>query len=174
MTGLRATEPKTPEFQARTARPYHHHRLPLPVSLQSLLCCSEAKCKHQRGERKARKGGAPGASRVHSKQIFKAGKRSHSNSSDLLTAQTGNDACGDQVAAAAAGWGSPEVPWRRSLPAAPPPSTLPLTGEASRAERCASGHSRSLTTDLGEREAAGAGVGVGWAIRAAWGSCLGR
>lgn len=117
MTCLRATEPKTPESQARTARPYHHHRLPLPVSLQSLLCCSEAKCKDQRGERKARKGGAPGASRVHSKQIFKAGKRSHSNSSDLLTAQTGNDVCGGKVETAAAGVGVSRSAWAPTPPA---------------------------------------------------------
>ena len=98
--------------------------LPSPLAaaalgLQSQLCCSEAKCKDQRGERKARKGGAPGASRVPSKQIFKAGKRSHCNSSDLLTAQTGSDACGGEVATAAAGAGVSPSAWAPTLPSPP-------------------------------------------------------
>lgn len=91
------------------------------LSLQSLPCCSEAKCKDQRGERKAQKGGAPGASRVHSKQIFKAGKCSQSNSSDLLTAQTGSDACSGKVATAAAGAGVSPSAWAPTLPSPPLP-----------------------------------------------------
>lgn len=130
MTCLRATEPKTPEFQARTARCCRRHWLLLPVSLQSLLCYSEAKWKDQRGERKARRGGAPGASRVHSKQIFQAGKHSHSISSDLLTAQTGNDACGGKVAMAAAGVGVSCSAWALTPPATgthqPGPAWFPV------------------------------------------------